>query len=89
MRHAPFDRRFHLILNVAVGGSWPGFPHETTAFPQYMVVGWYLFNNSGGGGGGGGGGGAPPPPPPPPPPPIFPYLLRRYVGYVRVYQQEE
>ena len=35
---APFDRRFHLILNVAVGGSWPGFPDETTVFPQYLVV---------------------------------------------------
>jgi len=35
---APFDRRFHLILNVAVGGAWPGYPDETTVFPQHMVV---------------------------------------------------
>jgi len=35
---APFDRRFHMILNVAVGGAWPGFPDETTTFPQYMYV---------------------------------------------------
>jgi beta-glucanase (GH16 family) len=35
---APFDRRFHLILNLAVGGAWPGYPDETTVFPQYMRV---------------------------------------------------
>ncbi len=35
---APFDRRFHLILNVAVGGAWPGYPDETTVFPQVMYV---------------------------------------------------
>ncbi len=36
--HAPFDQRFHLLLNVAVGGSWPGFPDDTTEFPQFMYV---------------------------------------------------
>lgn len=35
---APFDQRFHLILNVAVGGRWPGNPDGTTIFPQAMVV---------------------------------------------------
>jgi beta-glucanase (GH16 family) len=35
---APFDKRFYLILNVAVGGAWPGYPDETTTFPQYMLV---------------------------------------------------
>jgi len=35
---APFNRRFHLLLNVAVGGDWPGSPGETTVFPQEMVV---------------------------------------------------
>lgn len=35
---APFDRRFHLILNVAVGGNWPGSPDGSTVFPQTMVV---------------------------------------------------
>ncbi len=35
---APFDQRFHLLLNVAVGGNWPGSPDETTVFPQEMVV---------------------------------------------------
>lgn len=34
----PFDKRFFLILNVAVGGTWPGSPDATTTFPQYMQV---------------------------------------------------
>jgi beta-glucanase (GH16 family) len=37
---APFDQRFHLLLNVAVGGAWPGEPDATTDFPQQMVVDW-------------------------------------------------
>ena len=35
---APFDERFHLLLNVAVGGAWPGPPDASTTFPQEMVV---------------------------------------------------
>ncbi|HXJ55354.1 MAG TPA: glycoside hydrolase family 16 protein [Verrucomicrobiae bacterium] len=35
---APFDQRFHLILNVAVGGNWPGNPDAATSFPQTMTV---------------------------------------------------
>lgn len=35
---APFDQYFHLILNVAVGGNWPGNPDNTTVFPQMMIV---------------------------------------------------
>ena len=27
---APFDQPFYIILNLAVGGDWPGSPHETT-----------------------------------------------------------
>ena len=34
----PFDKRFHLLLNVAVGGNWPGSPDATTTFPQVMQV---------------------------------------------------
>jgi beta-glucanase (GH16 family) len=33
-----FDHRFFLILNVAVGGDWPGSPDATSAFPQTMQV---------------------------------------------------
>ena len=35
---APFDQRFHLLLNVAVGGNWPGDPDASTRFPQRMEI---------------------------------------------------
>jgi beta-glucanase (GH16 family) len=35
---APFDQSFHMILNVAVGGDWPGVPDTKTTFPQEMTV---------------------------------------------------
>jgi beta-glucanase (GH16 family) len=33
-----FDHPFFLLLNVAVGGDWPGSPDNTTVFPQKMLV---------------------------------------------------
>ncbi len=33
-----FDHPFFIILNVAVGGYWPGNPDGTTVFPQTMLV---------------------------------------------------
>jgi beta-glucanase (GH16 family) len=33
-----YDHPFFLLLNVAVGGSWPGSPDATTQFPQTMLV---------------------------------------------------
>lgn len=33
-----FDHPFFMILNVAVGGGWPGNPDATTVFPQTMEV---------------------------------------------------
>jgi beta-glucanase (GH16 family) len=33
-----FDHDFFIIINVAVGGSWPGNPDKTTIFPQQMKV---------------------------------------------------
>ena len=33
-----FQEKFFLILNVAVGGNWPGSPDATTIFPQSMYV---------------------------------------------------
>ncbi len=33
-----FDQPFFVLLNFAVGGSWPGSPDATSAFPQQMVV---------------------------------------------------
>lgn len=34
----PFNAPFFFIMNVAVGGNWPGNPDQTTEFPQEMVV---------------------------------------------------
>jgi len=33
-----YDHPFFLLLNVAVGGGWPGNPDPTTVFPQTMLV---------------------------------------------------
>jgi len=40
---APFDKRFHILLNVAVGGKYTGCTNPsciTASFPQQMVVDW-------------------------------------------------
>ena len=34
----PFNQRFHLLINIAVGGDWPGSPDETTQFHTEMEV---------------------------------------------------
>lgn len=33
-----FDHPFFLLMNVAVGGGWPGNPDASTVFPQTMLV---------------------------------------------------
>jgi beta-glucanase (GH16 family) len=33
-----FDRPQFILLNVAVGGNWPGYPDATTVLPQRMLV---------------------------------------------------
>lgn len=33
-----FDHPFFILLNLAVGGYWPGAPDATTQFPQSMLV---------------------------------------------------
>ena len=34
----PYNDAFFFIMNVAVGGDWPGSPNATTVFPQRMIV---------------------------------------------------
>ena len=33
-----YDHPFFMIMNMAVGGLWPGYPDDTTTFPQQMRV---------------------------------------------------
>lgn len=35
---APFDQQFYMLMNLAVGGNWPGYPDATTQFPQELVI---------------------------------------------------
>jgi len=63
---ADMNQPMHLIVNLAVGGNWPGAPDATTPFPANLQIDYvhaYAL-----------GGASPPPPPasPPPPPPISP-----------------
>ncbi len=41
----PFNQRFHLLLNLAVGGNWPGNPNSSTLFPQTMEVDYVRVYN--------------------------------------------
>lgn len=35
---APFDQPFYMILNLAVGGSWVGYPDETTTYDDQQFA---------------------------------------------------
>jgi beta-glucanase (GH16 family) len=35
---APFDQPFYIVMNVAVGGNFPGVPDPATQFPAELVV---------------------------------------------------
>jgi beta-glucanase (GH16 family) len=35
-----FNKPFYLLLNVAVGGTWPGSPNASSQFPATMLVDW-------------------------------------------------
>jgi beta-glucanase (GH16 family) len=46
-----FDHPFFIIMNVAVGGFWPGFPDASTVFPQTMAIDYVrVFSFTPGGG---------------------------------------
>ncbi|WOF22950.1 glycoside hydrolase family 16 protein [Microbacterium betulae] len=42
-----FDQPFFLLLNVAVGGDWPGSPDGSTQFPQQMQVDYIRVYDNG------------------------------------------
>jgi beta-glucanase (GH16 family) len=35
-----FHQRFWILVNLAVGGTWPGSPDSSTVFPQQYLVDW-------------------------------------------------
>jgi beta-glucanase (GH16 family) len=35
---APFDQPFYIVMNVAVGGNFPGAPNPATQFPAELVI---------------------------------------------------
>ena len=43
-----YDHPFFLLLNVAVGGGWPGNPNAATVFPQSMAIDYVrVYKNAG------------------------------------------
>ncbi|MEV8379158.1 family 16 glycosylhydrolase [Kribbella sp. NPDC056861] len=51
-RNWVFNHPFFMILNVAVGGSWPGYPDGSTQMPQSMTVDYVRVSSLGSSGGG-------------------------------------
>jgi beta-glucanase (GH16 family) len=49
-----FNKPFFMILNLAVGGYWPGDPNASTPMPNTLVVDYVRVTDAPGGGGGGG-----------------------------------
>ncbi|MFB9840395.1 glycoside hydrolase family 16 protein, partial [Actinoallomurus acaciae] len=50
--HWVFDHPFYIIMNLAVGGYWPGDPDGSTSFPAQLVVDYVHVTTSSTGGGG-------------------------------------
>ncbi len=42
-----FDHPFSLLVNLAVGGQWPGDPDDSTRFPQEMLVDYIRVSDNG------------------------------------------
>lgn len=38
-----FQNEFFMILNIAVGGNWPGNPDQTTLFPNWLIVDYIRY----------------------------------------------
>ena len=39
----PFNRRFYLIINLAVGGDWPGDDFGLTSFPSSLEIDYVRY----------------------------------------------
>jgi beta-glucanase (GH16 family) len=38
-----FEKPMFVLMNIAVGGPWPGSPDATTKFPATMLVDWFSY----------------------------------------------
>jgi beta-glucanase (GH16 family) len=38
-----FNDPMFALINLAVGGDWPGAPDDSTEFPATMIVDWVRF----------------------------------------------
>jgi len=38
-----FEKPMYVLMNIAVGGPWPGPPDQTTQFPATMLVDWFSY----------------------------------------------
>ncbi|GAA0234370.1 glycoside hydrolase family 16 protein [Saccharothrix mutabilis subsp. mutabilis] len=47
-----FNKPFFIILNLAVGGEWPGYPDASTVFPQQFVIDYVRVSTPDSGSGG-------------------------------------
>ncbi len=46
---APFDRPFYLVMNIAVGGNFPGTPDASTPFPAELMLDYVrVYERAGG-----------------------------------------
>lgn len=39
----PFNKKFYLIMNLAVGGNWPGFDFTNTTFPAHVEIDYVRY----------------------------------------------
>ena len=46
---APFDQPFYILMNIAVGGNFPGVPNPQTNFPAELVVDYVRIYDCAGG----------------------------------------
>ncbi|MFV0532810.1 MAG: family 16 glycosylhydrolase [Cumulibacter sp.] len=42
----PFENPQHVIVNLAVGGDWPGAPDDTTSFPAELLIDYIRIHDS-------------------------------------------
>jgi len=44
-QYPSFHQPHYALLNIAIGGAWPGNPDKNTVFPQYYKIDWIRYYN--------------------------------------------